>query len=59
MSAKRYKLTELSSRQRIRQAMINFEKMPKEKRIDLMVEAGVMTLEQAERAKKKIAENPA
>ena len=38
--------------------MIKFEQMSKEKRLDLMVEAGVMTVEQAERAKKKLAENP-
>jgi len=30
--------------------------MSKEKRIDLMVKAGVMTEEQAEKAKKKLAE---
>jgi len=33
--------------------------MSKQRRIDLMVEAGVMTEEQAERAKKKLAETPA
>jgi hypothetical protein len=59
MSAKRYKLAELTSRQRIRRAMIKFKQMSKERRIELMVEAGVMTEEQAERAKKKLAENPA
>jgi hypothetical protein len=39
--------------------MIKFEQMSKQRRIELMVEAGVMTAEQAERAKKKLAENPA
>jgi hypothetical protein len=36
--------------------MAKFKKMPKERRIDLMVKAGVMTVEQAERAKKALAE---
>jgi len=56
MSAKHYKLELLSSTKQIRKAMRFLQKMSKEKRIDLMVKAGVMTEEQAEKAKKKLAE---
>ena len=56
MSAKRYKLEVSSSTQRIRKARKFLQKLPKVKRIDLMVKAGVMTEEQADRAKKKLAE---
>jgi len=41
----------------IREAMKKFKEMPKVRKIELMVEAGVMTAEQADRAKKKLAEN--
>ena len=33
-----------------------FREMPEEKKIDLMVKAGSMTQDQADRAKKKLAE---
>ena len=56
MSAKRYKLEVSSSTLRIRKARKFLKKLPKVKRIDLMVKAGVMTEEQADRAKKKLAE---
>ncbi len=56
MSAKRYKLEVSSSTLRIRKARKFLQKLPKVKRIDLMVKAGVMTEEQADRAKKKLAE---
>jgi hypothetical protein len=59
MSVKRCELTFPSSTERIREAMAKFKKMPKEKRIDLMVKAGVMTVKQAERAKKALAEGKA
>lgn len=36
--------------------MKSFKAMPMARRIDLMVEAGVMTRQQAEQAKKKLAE---
>jgi hypothetical protein len=55
MCAKRYKPVP-SSAQRIRKARKLIREMPKADQIDLMVEAGVMTQEQAERAKKKLAE---
>ena len=56
MSAKHYELEVSSSTLRIRKARKFLQKLPKEKRIDLMVKAGVMTEEQADRAKKKLAE---
>ena len=59
MSVKRYKLALLGSSQRIRKAKLKFREMPKVRKIELMVAAGVMTEKQAERAKKKLAETPA
>lgn len=56
MSAKRSEIILPSSSRQIREIRRAFQAMPKEKRIDLMVEAGVPTLTQAERAKKKPAE---
>lgn len=56
MSGKRYKLEVSTSSQRIREAMKKFRKMTKARRIELMVEAGVMTPEQAEVAIKKLAD---
>jgi hypothetical protein len=56
MSVKRYKLALPSSSQKIRKAKKSLEAMPKAKRIDLMVKAGVMTKKQSEQAKKKLAE---
>lgn len=56
MSAKHYKLALPASTERIRQARIYLEKMSQEEQIDLMVKAKVMTIEQAARAKKKLAE---
>lgn len=56
MSKKVSKRLESASSRRIRIAVKELHRMPKEKRIDLMVKAKVMTPEQAERAKKKWAE---
>jgi hypothetical protein len=56
MSKKRSKVAGSASSQMIRKAVKNFHKMSKERRIDLMVEAKVMTPEQAQRAKQKWAE---
>jgi hypothetical protein len=55
MSRKPSRVAGSGSSEMIRRAVKNFFKMPKEKRIDLMVEAKVMTREQAERAKKEWA----
>jgi hypothetical protein len=51
MSGKRSKVASSASSQQIRRAVKKLQQMPKEERIDLMVEAKVMTQEQAERAK--------
>ena len=56
MCAKRYKLVLPSSSQRIRKAKRALREMSKLDRIDLMVKAGSMTQQQAEKAKKKLAE---
>ena len=56
MSVKRYKLALSTSRQRIRKARKFLRAMPRLKQIELMVKAGVMTEEQAEQARKKLAE---
>ncbi len=48
----------LTSRMKIRRAVKHLQKMPPEKRIDLMVEAKLITNEQPERARKKLAETP-
>jgi len=56
MSVKRCKMALPSSSQRIRKAKKSLKTMSKAKQIDLMVKARVMTRKQAERAKKKLAE---
>ena len=56
MSRKRSKVAGSASSQTIRKAVKNFHQMSKERRIDLMVEARVMTPDQAQRAKTKWAE---
>lgn len=56
MSSKGWKMPESESGYKIRKAMEHFRQLPKERRIDLMVEAKLLTAEQAERAKKKWAE---
>ncbi len=56
MSKERSRMSGSASSEIIRKAMKNLEQMPKEQRIDLMVEARLLTPEQAERAKKKWAE---
>ena len=56
MSKKGSRVARSASSEKIRLAMKHFFRLPKERRIDLMVEAKVMTPEQAERAKKKWAE---
>ena len=58
MSVKRYKLALPDSSQRIREARKKFKDMPKLRRIELMVEARILTAKQAERAKKKLSETP-
>jgi hypothetical protein len=57
MSVKRYKLALPVSSQRIRKAKESPRKMPKLKRIELMVKAGAMTEAQAERARNKLGES--
>lgn len=54
MCAKRYNLVLPSSIQRIRKAKQTLREMSKSDRIDLMVKAGSMTPEQAEKAKKQL-----
>jgi hypothetical protein len=56
MSAKQYKLAMPSSSQRIRKAKKTLREMSKLDRIDLMVKAGSMSQQQADKAKKKLAE---
>ena len=56
MSAKRYNLTLPASSQKIRKARAKLKQMPKERQIEIMVAAGVMTEEQAARAKKTLGE---
>ena len=58
MSVKRYKLALPTSSEKIRQAKTRFKAMTKLRKIELMVEAGVMTKSQAKRAKKKLEETP-
>jgi hypothetical protein len=55
MSRKRSRVASSASSERIRRAVEHLQQMPQEERIDLMVEAKVMTREQAERAKKEWA----
>jgi hypothetical protein len=59
MSRRRSTVASSTSSQKIRDAVKNLRQMPMEERIDLMVQAKVMTREQAERAKKKWAETRA
>ncbi len=54
MSVKHYKLTLPASSQKIRKAKDKLKKMPKERQIELMVAAGVMSEEQAVRAQKTL-----
>ena len=56
MSVKRCKLTLPASTDRIRKARAKLKEMPQERQIEIMVKAGVMTVQQAERAKKKLGE---
>ncbi len=56
MSKKRSRVLGSWSSEMIRKAWKNMEQMTQEQRIDVAVRAGVMTPEQAERAKKKWAE---
>lgn len=56
MSAKRSRLVRSASSQKVRMAKLALQEMPKLRQIDLMVEAGSLTEEQAKRAKKKLAE---
>ena len=59
MSVKRYKVALSTSSQKIAKAKTKLKQMSRLRKIELMVEAGAMTEEQAERAKKKLAETPA
>ena len=52
MSVKRSKLEVPASVEIIRRARAHLKRMPEERKLELMVEAGVMTVEQAERALK-------
>ena len=56
MSKTRFKMAKSASSQKIGEAVKHFHQMSKERRIELMVEAKVMTPEQAERAKRRWAE---
>jgi hypothetical protein len=56
MSVKRYRLALPASTERIRQARATLKKMSQEEQIDLMVNAGVMTVQQVEQAKMKLGE---
>jgi biotin synthase-like enzyme len=56
MSAKNYKLSLPASTENISKARKAFKEMSKVQKIELMVSAGVMTREQAERAKQKAFE---
>jgi hypothetical protein len=56
MSAQRYEPELPSSVERIRRARLHLKTLPKQRRIELMVEAGALTAEDAERAKKRLAE---
>ena len=55
MSAKRSKLALSTSSRRIHQAKKALQTTSHEVRIDLMVQAGVMTKQQADKAKAKLA----
>ncbi|MFO0926971.1 MAG: hypothetical protein U0736_08005 [Gemmataceae bacterium] len=57
MCAKRYKLEVPSSTQRVRKARKALREMSQVDQIDLMVKAGLMTPEQAEKAKQKLAQS--
>jgi len=56
MSVKRYKLALPASSQKIRKARKQLKEMSKLRKIELMVEARVLTVEQADKARKKLAE---
>lgn len=56
MSVKRCEVELPSSSARIQEARRKLKKMSPQKKIDLMVKAGVMTERQAAKAKKKLAE---
>jgi len=55
MSAKRSKVALPASSRRIRQAKKALQTTSQQVRIDLMVQAGVMTSQQADKAKAKLA----
>ena len=57
MCAKRYKLAQSLSVQRIRKARQFFRKMTNLERIDAMVVSGLMTKKEGEEARKKLAES--
>ncbi len=56
MSKKRSKMPRSASSEIIRKALRNLQEMPEERHIDLLVKSKLITLEQAEQAKKKWAE---
>ena len=58
MSAKRYKLALPTSVQKIRKAKAALKGMTELKKIELMVKAGAMTEEQAEKARQKLDKAP-
>lgn len=56
MSAKCYEMPISTSVARVRDARLRLKEMSRLRKLELMVEAGVMTQEQADRAKRKLAE---
>ncbi len=56
MSVRRYKVELTASAEIIREARLNLKKIPKSRRIELLVEAGLLTPKQGERAIKNLAE---
>ncbi len=56
MSVKRYKLARSSSSKKIRKATKILQGMSTLQQIELMVKAGTITLNQADRARKKLEE---
>ncbi len=59
MSVKRYKLPVSTSVYRIRKARAKLKKMTMARKIELMVEAGLLTESQAKTAMQKLAETTA
>ncbi|QEH35050.1 hypothetical protein OJF2_35950 [Aquisphaera giovannonii] len=56
MSAKHSEVALPASSERIREAKAALKRIPKERKLELMVEAGAITPEQADRARKRLAD---